>query len=206
MQRHCLGGLEDICVVTETLARSSAGSRWYSTEIHNGESVKNSTVNAPDFTYHGPFSSAVTKVKKLSLFSCCVTLGAGPVMMVLDGGTSMMAKLSLAGTLSSFGLATTGLLHWFTHPYVHQLRYYDEDKAIDVETLNFLAKKSMNRIPLDSIESGAEGSLHPLSTFRANGKVFYVDKEYFMDKELLALLSPEEDGGVEHDTPSASTE
>ncbi|KAI8109028.1 hypothetical protein M9435_005445 [Picochlorum sp. BPE23] len=141
------------------------------------------------YEYHGPFSAAVTKVKKLSLFSCACAVGAGPVMLLLDGGTSLSAKMGLAGTLSAFGITTTGLLHWFTHPYVHKLSV-GGDRELKIETLNFFAKPVLNVVQLDSVEGGAENSMHPLSTFMANKKVFYIDKDFFADKDVLDILDP----------------
>ncbi len=147
------------------------------------------------FIYEGPFSNAVKKVKHLSLFSCFVTLSSCPVMFLLDpatlvegaAATSMTARMSLAATLSTFGLGTTGLLHWFTYPYIHRLSY--DGKGFDIETATFLAKKKVDRIPLEEIEAGAPGSMHPLSTFKASGRIYYIDKEYFFDKQLLSILA-----------------
>lgn len=157
----------------------------------------------PVYTYEGPFSSAVKKVKHLSLFSCFVTLSSCPVMLLLDPAslvegavaTSMTARMSLAATLSTFGMGTTGLLHWFTYPYIHRMKY--DGTALDIETATFLARKTVHRILLQEIEAGAPGSMHPLSTFRASGKIFYVDKDYVFDRELLSLLT----GDKEDDPP-----
>ncbi|WPT14230.1 hypothetical protein PSENEW3_00000361 [Picochlorum sp. SENEW3] len=158
-----------------------------SKEIHPPSSSSSSA--AAVYEYHGPFSAAVNKVKKLSLFSCACAVGAGPVMLLLDGGTSLSAKMGLAGTLSAFGLTTTGLLHWFTHPYVHKLSV-GGDRELKIETLNFFAKPVLDVVQLDSVEGGAENSMHPLSTFMANKKVFYIDKDFFADKDVLDILDP----------------
>ena len=49
--------------------------------------------------------------QKLSLFSCACALGAAPIILGLDaGGMSLTAKTSIAATLASFGLFTTGLV------------------------------------------------------------------------------------------------
>lgn len=154
------------------------------------------------FSYVGPFSSAVRKVKKLSLFSCFVTLSSVPVMMYLDpavlvegaAGTSMTARMSLAGSLSAFGVGTTGLLHWFVSPYVHWLTY--RGGKLRVETLDLLARPRITELALQDVDGGASDSMHPLSTFRdrRDGRVYYVDKDYFHHDELLAVLAPEKDG------------
>ncbi len=178
----------------EALGSETVG-RWFS----------GGSDDAP-FSYVGPFSSAVRKVKKLSLFSCCVTISSVPVMMYLDpavlvegaAGTSMTARMSLAGSLSAFGVGTTGLLHWFVSPYVHSLTY--GDGTLRVETLDLFARSRRTELALGDVDGGASDSMHPLSTFRdrRDGRVYYVDKEYFHHKELLDVLDPEknEEGGA----------
>lgn len=146
------------------------------------------------YDYKAPFSQAVRKVKKLSLFSLACAVGAGPVMIALDSHTtSLMAKGSLAATLSAFGFITTALLHWFTYPYVHELEYFekkDGQRYLKIKQLSFLAREKQEIIPLKDIEAGEINSMHPLSTFMARGRVYYIDQDYFGDKELLKLLDP----------------
>ena len=115
-------------------------------------------------------------------------------MMGMDGGASMIAKTSLAMTLAGFGVFTTGLLHWFTMPYVHRMKSYKGEDGrwkLDVTTMNFFATPVEKTLDLEKqVEPGAEGSMHPLSTFRADGKAYYVDREYFGNAELLDRLDP----------------
>ena len=154
------------------------------------------------FSYAGPFSSAVSKVKKLSLFSCFVTMSSVPIMIYLDPAalvegaaeTSMTARMSLAGSLSAFGVGTTGLLNWFVSPYVHSLTY--GEGKLRVETLDFFARPRVAELALHDVDGGASDSMHPLSTFRdrRDGRVYYVDKDYLHNDELLAVLAPEEEG------------
>jgi hypothetical protein len=49
-------------------------------------------------------------MQKLSLFSCMCALGAGPIILGLDTGTSITAKASIVATLAAFGVFTTGLV------------------------------------------------------------------------------------------------
>ena len=146
------------------------------------------------YDYKAPFSQAVRKVKKLSLFSLACAVGAGPVMIGLDShATSLMAKASLAATLSGFGFFTTYLLYWFTYPYVHELEYFekrDGQRYLKIKQLSFLAREKQEILPLQDIEAGEINSMHPLSTFMARGRVYYIDRDYFGDKELLKLLDP----------------
>ena len=199
--RHLLRWLRHGHVIQHQHPLSVTSSRqWYGTDHHSTDETthkKTSSDGGMVYTYEGPFSQAVKKVKHLSLFSCFVTLSSCPVMLFLDpatlvegaAATSMTARMSLAATLSAFGLGTTGLLHWFTYPYVHRLSYNGKD--LEIETATFLAAKQVDIVHLDDIEAGAPGSMHPLSTFRA-GRIFYVDTDYFHDKQLLTLLTGED--------------
>ena len=164
------------------------------------------------YVYAGPFSNAVTKVKKLSVFSCVVTMSSVPIMLYLDpavlvdgaAATSMTARMSLAGSLSAFGVGTTGLLHYFVKPYVHLLTYAGDGK-VRVETLDFLARRRSTELALQDVDGGAADSMHPLSTFRdrRDGKVYYVDRDFFHHDELLAVLDPKPQGD-DHDKASWS--
>ena len=78
---------------------------------------------------------------------------------------AMTARMSLAGSLSAFGLGTTGLLNFFVKPYVHSLKYDGSGKVLEVETLDFFARKRLTELKLDDVEGGAKDSMHPLSTF-----------------------------------------
>jgi hypothetical protein len=144
---------------------------------------------AGGYIYEAPFSSAVRKVKRLSLFSCACAMAAGPIILGLDGGPSTLtAKLSIAGTLTSFGVFTTGLLHWFTHPYIHKLVHNPKDSTIDINILDVLGRPQTKHIKIADV--GEAESVHPLSSFAVNGKVFYLDRDHFKDKTLLEILAP----------------
>lgn len=167
---------------------------------------------AGTFTYEAPFSTAVRRVKKLSLFSCLCAVGAGPIILGLDPSTSATAKVSIAGTLGSFGVFTTGLLHWFTSPYVHRLVYDPSTDSADVTTLDLLARPRRQHINV--AEAREAETMHPLSSFSAGGKIYYVDADHFANKELLKRLVPqpetpeegsEADGGDQHPAGSSGS-
>jgi len=100
----------------------------------------------------------------------------------------MTAKVSIAATLGGFGLFTTGLLHWFTSPYVHLLVHNPTDNSIDVKTLDVLGRSQWRHISLEDVQEAE--SVHPLSSFAAGRKIYYVDTDRFMDKQLLTRLAP----------------
>ncbi|KAG7670022.1 hypothetical protein Ndes2526B_g06396 [Nannochloris sp. 'desiccata'] len=148
------------------------------------------------YIYEAPFSSAVRKVKRLSLFSCACAVAAGPVILGLDGGpTTLTAKLSIAGTLTSFGVFTTGLLHWFTHPYIHKLVHNPKENTIDINVLDLLGRSRTRHIRIADVTEAQ--SVHPLSSFAVNKNVFYLDRDHFKDKELLEKLAPTPPAAVE---------
>ena len=147
------------------------------------------TNEAGGYIYEAPFSTTVRNVKRLSLFSCACAIAAGPVILGLDGGpTTLTAKLSIAGTLTSFGVFTTGLLHWFTHPYVHKLVHNPKESTIDIGILDVLGRSRTKHIRIADVAEAE--SVHPLSSFAADGNVFYLDKDHFLDKNLLEKLIP----------------
>lgn len=146
------------------------------------------------YVYNGPFAAAVKRVKSLSLFSCACALASGPIIFALDSSaSSIMAKTSIVATLSSFGLFTTGLMHWFTSPYVLRLVHHPETDAVEVSCLNFLARPRTWRFSVADVSQ--PDTIHPLSTFAANGKVYYVDKDSFANKRLLERLAPADTAG-----------
>ncbi|EIE26861.1 hypothetical protein COCSUDRAFT_59369 [Coccomyxa subellipsoidea C-169] len=114
-----------------------------------------------------------------------------PVMLVFDtSATSLGAKASIAVTLCSFGIFTTGLLHWFTSPYVRQLVFDKKSNTMEIETLSVFARPQITRAHLAEISY--PDTIRPQVTFAVNGKFFYLDDNTFPDKELLAALTPPE--------------
>ncbi|KAL4423110.1 hypothetical protein ABPG77_004793 [Micractinium sp. CCAP 211/92] len=143
-----------------------------------------------ELVYVGPFASAVKRVKNLSLFSCACALAAGPIILGMDAAaTTTTAKVSIVTTLATFGVFTTGLLSWFTQPYVQQLRYERGSDTLEATTLTLLARPRVDRFHI--AEVGEVEGVHPLSSFQARGRRYYVDAEHFPDKALLARLMPQ---------------
>ena len=199
-----------------------------------------------------PPSRPPTGLQKLSLFSCACAVVAGPIILGLDASTTLTAKLSICGTLASFGIFTTGLvsphpvqwllaadggrggqagltvtmqaaglcasrpaagsssarrtaqplrqpsllsflpplqLTWFTQPYVQRLRYERGSDTVEVTTLSLLAQPRTDRFHVS--EAGEADSVHPLTSFQARGRRYYLDAEHFPDKALMARLVPQ---------------
>ncbi|KAL4458309.1 hypothetical protein ABPG75_013174 [Micractinium tetrahymenae] len=157
--------------------------RWLS-ELVQHEKQEDSVV------YVGPFSTAVKRVKNLSLFSCACAVAAGPIILGLDAAaTTTTAKVSIVTTLATFGVFTTGLLSWFTQPYIQQLRYERDTDTLEATTLTLFARPRIDRFHIGEV--GEVESVHPLSSFQARGRRYYIDAEHFPDKALLARLMPQ---------------
>lgn len=163
---------------------------------HDVHMPKGAVPRSESFVYTGPFSAAVRKVKKLSIFSCACAVASGPVMLALEGPTT--ATLTLGSTLAGFGIFTTGLMHWFTSPYTHRLEYDPKTDLVRVEGLNFFARPIHFEFHLGDVKPA--DSVHPLTSFKVpyeNGyAMLYVDESNFGDKELLARLVPSATDGT----------
>ena len=80
-------------------------------------------------------------------------------------------------------------LTWFTQPYVQRLRVERRSGTVEAETLTLLARPRTDRFHLG--ECAEADSVHPLSSFRARGRLYYVDANNFPDRALLAQLVPQ---------------
>jgi hypothetical protein len=64
----------------------------------------------------------------------------------------------------TFAIITTGGLHWFTSPYVHQLLYNDKTDVAKVQTLRFFGGTKWLEFPVSDVE--APTGYHPLASFK----------------------------------------
>lgn len=154
-------------------------------------------IRTPDhvYVYNGPLAVTVSRLKKLSLFSCACTIAASPVIIYMSSASSFGAKASIALTLCGFGFFTTGLMHWFTSPYVHWLTYNSNTGLAEVETLSLFAKHQ--RRTFSESEVQYPNTLRPQATFQVHGQVYYLDADNFQDKELLSKLTPKDQSPAE---------
>ena len=72
--------------------------------------------------YVGSWNRVLKALKVFSLSSCALGVIGGPALVVLGNpSTSLAQRVALAGGLATLSLATTGVLHICTKPYVHEL-------------------------------------------------------------------------------------
>lgn len=162
--------------------------------------------------YEGPFAKTVTNLKRLSIASCAATTLLSPLLvaMAYDDGSTIATKAAVAATVCSFGLFTTGMLHWFTSPYVLKLVHVPGSDVVSLETKTILGGTVTTTVRMPHDIKPAD-TIQPLSTFKvrawtqvmqptvaqAKGRVFYLDADNFADKALLQRLTPEEPGNTQ---------
>ncbi|KAK8913550.1 hypothetical protein KSP39_PZI023700 [Platanthera zijinensis] len=141
--------------------------------------------------YHGPISSTIKKVKLLSLSTCCLSVSLGPVITFMTlPGMNVILKGAMASTVMILSASTTGALHWFVSPYIHELRWRPGSDTFEVEMMSWLATYLTETIKFSDIRPPKTN--RPFVTFKANGKFYFVDEEHCHNKALLARLMPRE--------------
>lgn len=168
----------------------------------------------PAVTYVAPLSTTVHRLKRLSLFSCLLTTAAAPTLAATEA-MPPAARAAAAVGIAGFGLFTTGLLHWFVGPYVHELTWQgrggegseggEDDDAIELTTLDFFGARRRQRLPLSRVAAPPDGSVHPQATFSdsATGKLYYVDVDNFVSVSAGASGSSG-GGGAERERAAAA--
>ena len=80
-------------------------------------------------------------------------------------------------------------LTWFTQPYITRLRYERPTDTLEATTLTLLSKPRTDRFHLADVRPA--DTVHPLTSFAARGRLYYLDADNFSDKQLLARLVPQ---------------
>ena len=156
-----------------------------STSTKRASSSSSPAAPVPSVSYVAPLSTAVHRLKRLSLFSCLLTTAAAPTLAATES-MPPAARATAAVGIAGFGLFTTGLLHWFVGPYVHELTWsYDDDAtkdSIELTTLNVLGTKKKHSLPLSRVATPPDSSIHPQATFcdSESGKLYYIDVDNFV--------------------------
>ncbi|XP_078445403.1 uncharacterized protein LOC144714526 [Wolffia australiana] len=142
-----------------------------------------------DVVYHGPISGTIKKVKLLSLSTCCLSVSLGPVITFMTSpDMNVILKGAVASTVIVLSASTTAALHWFVSPYVHRLRRRPGADSVEAELMTWLATPTWKTVRLADVQHAA--TQRPFVTFRAGGNLFFVDRDHFKDKALLARLTP----------------
>lgn len=81
-----------------------------------------------------------SRMQLASLVNTFVSISASPVILAYSEA-SELARVAVAVSLVGFGLFTTGALHWFTSPYVHELRYTPGTGMLWMQTINLFGRE-----------------------------------------------------------------
>lgn len=151
--------------------------------------------------YTGPLKGAMRAVKVFSLSTAVAALFGLPVLAWLGNPTvPMVARVALCSFVMVVGLSTTAILHWLMKGYVIRMEYDEKAERVIVHTLSITARRKRHEFHLS--EAKPPASATAFSTFRANGKSFFLHTDVFADKKLLsAMLGPYM---ALEDTPSGS--
>lgn len=149
--------------------------------------------------YRGPLSQAVGRVKLLSISSCAATVIGAPVIVAMGDASTAAAKVGIAGTLLTFGVFTTAMLHLYTKPYIHKLWVANMPKDSAKESWDAieLTAERMSLFAQRYTETFTVGDTkpyegwHPLGTFAKtkDGLPMYLDKDNFPDQDLYAYVA-----------------
>ncbi len=71
---------------------------------------------------------------------------------------------------------------------MQRLTYDPAARIVEIDSLNLLARPMRRRVGLDDIRHA--DTIHPMASFEALGKMYFVDPNNFPNVELLAKLTP----------------
>ncbi|CEG48049.1 Uncharacterized membrane protein [Plasmopara halstedii] len=146
-----------------------------------------------DLVYQAPMSRAVRLMKAVSITSCSLTSIGMPVLCVLsEQDTSTVGKWAMCGTIMLFGLGTTSLFHFLFKPYVMRMwliKGVDEivGCTVIVETLTIFAQLERHSFRLSDVSPPTQ-AMHPMVSFQAKGRHYFIHPESFDDQNLLNKL------------------
>mmetsp|Transcript_1703 Transcript_1703/g.2420 ORF Transcript_1703/g.2420 Transcript_1703/m.2420 type:complete len:203 (+) Transcript_1703:234-842(+) len=174
------------------LKSSSVRSKLFCSAGPVDESVKT-------LIYKGPFGGMLSRLKKVSIFSCCCTIIGVPLLSAF--GNEKMSGIQRAAvgfTVVAFAIGTTATLHFVCKPYVTKLYLIQGTKSVELHTLNLIGRPKITRV--ESLAEVSPAGDRIFSSFQnREGMPFYVHEEADMwadtefHKELMEIVQPEEE-------------
>ncbi|KAG7394923.1 hypothetical protein PHYBOEH_004480 [Phytophthora boehmeriae] len=153
--------------------------------------------------YQGPMARAVRIMKGVSVTSCFLTSIGMPVLCVMsEQDASMIGKWAMCGTVMLFGLGTTSLFHYLFKPYVIRMwianseaedeapitgATVSDDAMVTVETMSLFAQPQKHSFRLSEV---APPKQHPMVSFQARDRQYFIHPEEFEDTALLKKFVP----------------
>lgn len=175
---------------TEVHGRQSQGaSACFTWQQLSGFSSEQAVASEPNLKifYKGGFSTAHRRLKYVSLANTFISVCAAPIIM-MTADLPPAASLALASSVAGFGILTTGALHWYTSPYVHEASYNSDSGEVEVETLTLFAGARRMRFHLSEVKY--PDTFKPMSNFEVRGRPLFMDTSVLQDDDLRAALSP----------------
>lgn len=102
----------------------------------------------------------------------------------------------MCGTIMLFGLGTTSLFHYLFKPYVMQMWLTDSstapavgdaDPTVTVETVTLFAQLQKSSFRLSDVSPPTQ-AMHPMVSFQARDRHYFIHPEAFEDQNLLNKL------------------
>ncbi|KAG6609776.1 uncharacterized protein IUM83_00541 [Phytophthora cinnamomi] len=162
--------------------------------------VQTETALEGEQVYQAPMSRAVRLMKAVSVTSCTLTSIGMPVLCVLsEQDTSAVGKWAMCGTIMLFGLGTTSLFHYLFKPYVMRMWLADssadatdaaetkDDRTVTVETVTLFAQLEKSSFRLSEVSPPTQ-AMHPMVSFQARDRHYFIHPEAFEDQSLLNKL------------------
>ncbi|KAI9906933.1 hypothetical protein PsorP6_004161 [Peronosclerospora sorghi] len=149
--------------------------------------------------YSAPMSRAVRIMKAVSVTSCTLTTIGMPVLCVIsEQDTSTIGKWAMCGTIMLFGLGTTSLFHYLFKPYVIRMWLSTpsrdefkqdavDDPIVTVETVTLFARLMQSSFRLSEVLPPSQ-KMHPMVSFQAHDRHYFIHPEAFEDQKLLTKL------------------
>lgn len=137
--------------------------------------------------YEGPLSKKIKLVKILSLSTACMSICAGPALVLMGRSSiSMFGKLFLASTIVTMGVTTTLLLHWLTRVYVYKMYFHPHTRTFAAETSTLFGTVKRKTFSLDDIIVPEIESV--FSTFEARGNKFFIHMDMKEAEQILKYV------------------
>ncbi|TDH65043.1 uncharacterized protein CCR75_002126 [Bremia lactucae] len=154
--------------------------------------------DSSELVYQAPMTRAVRLMKAVSVTSCTLTSLGMPILCIISPqDTSMLAKWAMCGTIMLFGLGTTSLFHFLFQPYVMRMwlvgpatDYHGATSAestMTVETVTLFAQLQQHSFRLSDVSPPTQ-AMHPMVSFQACGRHYFIHPESFEDRKLLSHL------------------
>lgn len=148
--------------------------------------------NEHDFelVYKGPLRAAIRAVKIFSLTTCAAAVVGGPILVLMGNpSVPLVGRVLMTSLVMTVGISTTLILHWLMKGYVIEMYFDPKSERLRVHTLTMLAGKRCHTFHLS--EAGPPESITAFSTFRAQGKSYFMHTEVMENKDLLGkILGP----------------